>query len=179
MADEDAVPPREGVDQIAQVMLRRFAAAKPRWDWNGPVEPALERWRKTGAAIEGVREGADAETIRALADYLSSLGLFVRGDGGRFAHADFLAIQSSACQAIAELLLREPRSAAKSELADDLLRLCPPQGWSLTYFQLLREVFDDAGDLGLAKDLAADAYKLAQRPVEDVRCLARFGSCAT
>jgi hypothetical protein len=166
MADDDTISPREGADQIAKVMQHRFAAAEPHWSWSGAVEPAFERWRKIGARIEEVRAGADGKAIRDLADYLSGLGLLVRDEEGRFVHADFFAIQSSACQAIAELLLREPRSEAESELAADLLRLCPPQGWSLAYFQLLAEVFDDAGDLGLAKDLAARAYELAQESGE-------------
>jgi hypothetical protein len=139
-------------------MERRFASAIPKWGRGDPLDSSVEQWRDVYGKIEEVRAKPGQEGLRALAATFSKRGAIT---------AEALGFQVTACHAVAEALLRDPRGPEDLELAGRILKACPPQGWARPYFDVLAEAQDEDPDATLAFELASKALDLAEEQGEE------------
>jgi excisionase family DNA binding protein len=154
------------MDEIPFPVRARFLSAAPQWTKGGLLVPALEPWRPLYDRVEETRSAKSAKALYALADAI---------DKSRACDApgrlSFLALP---CQAVAELLLREPRRPKDRDLALRLLGICPPRGWPRLYFQLLEARTGEVPDLALVRSLGARGLALAEAKQEDLDVLRTF-----
>jgi hypothetical protein len=152
-------------------MFDRFVASPPLWKPDVPLCPHLMAWHEVYNEIEGACAAKSQEACRHLGEVLSGSGVLTLDDAGQREGPHPLIYHVTTCHAVAESLLRDPREGSETALAEQVLAVSPPGGWAAKYFDLLRECFDDEGDLGLARDFAERAFKLAGDGHEDRKTL--------